>query len=91
MPKIILTADVEDGASWERSYRTHADLFRSAGIDAVHYTVGKDNHVVMCTDVDDVSAYMAFVEDAATQEAMKHDGVKRDSVKLFVLDKHFPD
>ena len=89
MPKIILTADVEDGANWERNYRTHGDLFKAAGIGTVHYTVGDDNHVVMCTDVDDVGAYMDFVSAESTQDAMKNDGVKRNTVKLFVLDKEF--
>lgn len=89
MPYIILTADVEDGASWEQAYRRHGDLFKAAGIGSVHYTVGDDNHVVMCTAVDDVGAYMDFVSAADTQEAMKHDGVKRESVKLFVLEKEF--
>jgi hypothetical protein len=89
MPKIILTADVEDGAVWERAYRTHGDLFADAGIGTVHYTIGEDNHVVMCTEMDDVGAYMEFMKSDATQEAMKGDGVKRDTVKLFVLDKDF--
>jgi hypothetical protein len=89
MSKIILTADVEDGAKWERNYRTHGDLFKAAGIGTVHYTVGEDNHVVMCTDVDDVGAYMDFVSAESTQDAMKNDGVKRGTVKLFVLDKEF--
>jgi len=90
MPMVILTADVEDGAAWERSYRTHGDLFEAAGLDKIHYTVGKDGHVVMCTDVDDVDGYMDFIGSASTQDAMKNDGVKRETVKVFVLEKQFP-
>jgi hypothetical protein len=89
MAKVILTADVEDGVAWERSYRTHGDLFRAAGLGSFDYSVGKDNHVVMCTEVADVDAYMDFISSAATQDAMKNDGVKRDTVQVFVLDKEF--
>jgi hypothetical protein len=41
----------------------------------------------MCTDVDDVGAYMEFINSKATQDAMKNDGVKRDTVEVVVLDK----
>ena len=87
MTMVILTADVEDGTAWEREYRTHRDLFRAAGIGTVHYSVADDGHVVMCTDVEDVGAYMAFINSKATQDAMKNDGVKRDTVEVVVLDQ----
>jgi len=90
MPMVILTADVEDSAVWEREYRTHGDLFEAAGLGTIHYTVGDGGHIVMCTDVDDVSAYMDFIGSESTQNAMKNDGVKRETVKVFVLDKRFP-
>lgn len=89
MAMIVLTADVEDGATWEREYRTHGDLFEAAGLGTMHYTVSDNGHVVMCTDVDDVDSYMEFMSSQSTQDAMKNDGVKRDTVKLFVLDKEF--
>jgi hypothetical protein len=89
MPLVILTADVQDRATWERSFRTHGELFKAAGLGSMQYTVGADNHVVMSTDTDDVSAYMDFIKSESTQAAMKNDGVKRDTVKLFVLDKEF--
>ena len=89
MPTVILTADVEDGKKWEREYRTHGDLFKAAGLGAMSYTVTGDNHVVMSTSVDDVDGYMKFMSSQSTQDAMKNDGVKRDTVKLFVLDKVF--
>ncbi len=87
MTMVILTADVEDANQWEREYRTHQELFRAAGLGAMHYTVNDDGHVVICTDVDDVSAYMDFINSQPTRDAMKNDGVKRESVKVVVLDK----
>jgi len=89
MPIVILTANVKNGAAWERSYRTHGDLFKAAGLGPFHYTIDDDDRVVMSTEVDDVGAYMEFIKSKATQEAMKGDGVKRKSVKVFVLDKTF--
>jgi hypothetical protein len=87
MTMVILTADVEDAASWEREYRTHSDLFKAAGLGAMHYSVTDDGHVVMCTDVDDVTAYMEFINSQSTRDAMKNDGVKRETVEVIVLDK----
>jgi len=89
MPLVILTADVKDSAAWERAYRKHGDLFKAAGFNKFNYTVGDDGHVVMSTNTDDVDAYMAFISSTATQDAMKNDGVKRETVKVFVLDKQF--
>ena len=88
MPIVILTANVKNGAAWERSYRTHGDLFKAAGLGTFHYSID-DDHVVMSTEVADVDAYMDFIKSKATQDAMKDDGVKRKSVKVFVLDKQF--
>lgn len=88
MTMVILTADVENASNWERQYRTHGDLFKAAGLGTIHYSVTDDGHVVMCTDVDDVSAYMEFINSASTRDAMKNDGVKRESVEVVVLDRN---
>ncbi len=29
MPRLVVTAEVEDVAKWEEGFRTHGDLFRS--------------------------------------------------------------
>jgi hypothetical protein len=87
MTMVILTADVEDAAKWEREYRTHRDLFKAAGLGAMHYSVNDAGRVVTCTDVADVGAYMKFINSEATRNAMKNDGVKRETVEVVVLDK----
>jgi hypothetical protein len=87
MTMVILTADVEDANNWEREYLTHGDLFKAAGLGTMHYSVNDEGHVVICTDVDDVSAYMQFINSTSTRDAMKNDGVKRESVQVVVLDK----
>ena len=88
MTKVVLTAKVKDGKAWEKAYLTHGDMFRSAGLGQIDYTV-KKNDVVMCTEVADVGAYMDFIASKETRKAMKHDGVKRKTVSVHVLDKAF--
>jgi hypothetical protein len=87
MAMVILMADVEDPDIWEREYRTHSHLFKAAGLGAMHYSVNDEGRVVICTDVDDVGAYMEFINSQTTRDAMKNDGVKRETVEVVVLDK----
>ena len=87
MTRIILTATVDDGAEWEKEFRTHADLFRSQTITAMNFTVTDENLAVLCADVEDTEKYFEILESQATADAMANDGVHRDTVKVFVLDK----
>jgi hypothetical protein len=41
------------------------------------------------TEVSDVDAFLESLESQETAKAMAADGVKRDSVKIFVLDRDF--
>jgi len=45
--------------------------------------------MTLYADVDDVDKYFEVLESPATEEAMANDGVKRDTVKVSVLDKEF--
>jgi hypothetical protein len=87
MTRILVTAQVEDGAKWEEGFRTHGALFKSMTATSVHYAVMDDNHVAVYTEVDDQAKYFEVMDSDATAEAMAHDGVKRDTVKIFLLDK----
>lgn len=90
MPKIIVTAEVEDAAKWEQGFRTHGDLFKSQSINhPIQFSITGDNEVVICFEADDVEKYVGDLESPATIEAMTIDGVKRDTVKVRVLDKEF--
>ncbi len=89
MARIIITAQVEDGAKWEEGFRTHGDLLRSMTSTATYFSISKDNEVTLYADVDDVDKYMEVLESPATVEAMNSDGVKRDTVKVSVLDREF--
>jgi hypothetical protein len=87
MAKVLMTAQVEDGAKWEAGFRTHGDLFKTYGLRApVEFTV-EGNEVALCMEPADVKAFLKTIDAPATVEGMKADGVKRETVKVHVLDK----
>jgi hypothetical protein len=89
MPRICVMAKCKDQAQWEAGFRTHADLFRSAyGITTpVAYGFGDNNWVGTCFDTNDVAKFMSAIALPETAEAMEGDGLLRDTVAVFVLDK----
>ncbi len=87
MASIIITAQVEDAANWEKGFRTHVDLFKEQTTTAVNFTVTDDNEVAIHFEAENLDKYMELLESPATAEAMEFDGVKRETVKVFVLDK----
>ena len=90
MTKIVVTAEVEDSARWEASCRTQGDLFRSQTVtQPIHLATIEGNQVAVCFEPDDVDTFMKILNSPATAEAMVLDGVKRETVKVFVLDKEF--
>jgi hypothetical protein len=86
MPRIILTARVEDAQTWKVGFQTHGDLFRALGVTVTHYTVTDDNEIALYEEIDDLDRYFAMLQEAPTLEAMASDGVIPGSVKVFVLD-----
>ena len=50
--------------------------------------VGGD-YVAVCFEPSDLNTFMKVLDSPATGEAMAFDGVKRETVKVFVLDKQF--
>jgi hypothetical protein len=90
MTRVVITAKVEDVKAWEKSFRTHADLFRSQP-GSSPYLIGSTDggEVAVSTEVSDVDAFLESLESQETAKAMAADGVKRDSVKIFVLDRDF--
>ena len=89
MPRVVITAQVEDTAKWEQMFRTRGDLLRSTTSTVTHFATNDANEVVLYAEVTDLDEYFKVVQSAATAEAMDQDGVKRDTVKVFVLDKEF--
>ena len=90
MPKVVITAQVEDPAKWEEGFRTHGELFRSMTVTRpVNFSTIEGNEVAVCSEPDDLKTFMDVMDSPATAEAMEFDGVKRDTVRVFVLDKEF--
>ena len=89
MPRVIMTAQVEDSADWEKGFRTHGGLFNDYTATAIHFTATDENEVAILWELDDLDKFLSLVESPETIEAMEFDGVKRETVKSFVLDKLF--
>jgi hypothetical protein len=87
MARVLMTAQVQDGVKWEASFRTHGDIFKTYGLLApVQFTVS-GNEVALCIEPADAQAFLKTINEPQTVEAMEVDGVKRETVKVYVLDK----
>ena len=90
MPRVVVTAQVEDLVKWEEGFRTHGDLFRSQTVSGpIGIATNEDNEVAVCFDPSDLDRFLQGMDSPETAEAMAVDGVKRETVKVFVLDKDF--
>ena len=88
MPKVVITAQVEDLVKWEKGFRTHGSLFKSQTITKpIDFATIAGNEVAVCAEPDDLEIFMKIMDSPAVAEAMAIDGVKRETVKMFVLDK----
>jgi len=89
MPRVIITAQVEDSTQWEEGFRTQGALLRSMSSTVTHFTTNEDNGIALYAEPADLDQYLAVLESPATAEAMAHDGVKKETVKVYVLDREF--
>lgn len=91
MAKVIVTAEVEDVVKWEKGFRTHGDLFRNTYTvkKPIGIAVSAGNQVAVCFEPEDLTAAVAAIDSPATAEAMAFDGVKRETVRIHVMDKEF--
>ena len=87
MPRVLVTAEVDDLAKWEKGFRTHADLFRQMGVSRMEFGTTDGNRIAVCGETSNLDAYMKVFNSQATADAMAFDGVKRQTVKMFILDK----
>lgn len=87
MPMVIVTAQVQDAAKWEAGFRTHGELFRSYTCrGAVHFTM-TGSEIAICFEPENLETFKRAMDSQATIDAMAFDGVKRETVKRFFLDK----
>lgn len=89
MKKVIITAKVEDSAKWEEGFRTHGELFkRLTCVSPIHISIQEGNEVALFSDVENLDTYMKILETEGPA-AMANDGVIKETVKIFVMDKEF--
>lgn len=87
MARVLMTAQVQDGVQWEKSFRTHGDIFATYGLLApVEFTVS-GNDVAISVEVADAGTFLKTMGETETQQAMEADGVNRASVRVYVLDR----
>ena len=87
MFRAIVTAQVEDSANWEKDFRSHAGLFKAYTATAIHFSETDDNEVAILWEVANLDQFLEKMDSPETAEAMAQDGVNRESVKVYVLDK----
>lgn len=88
MARVVITAEVEDSAQWEAAFRTHGKLLASMS-QSVSYFSNDNNEVCIYSEPDDLDTYLQVLQSQDTADAMATDGVKRDTVKVYVLDRDF--
>jgi len=89
MPRVVITAQVENSDAWEKGFHKHGQLLRSMSQSATYFATTADNEVVLYSEPEDLDKYMEVLESQNTADAMAFDGVKRETVKVYVLDKEF--
>jgi len=87
MPRVLITAEVDDLEKWEKGFRTHGALFGQMAVSRMEFGTAEGNRVAVCGETADLDAYMKVFNSPATAAAMASDGVKRETVKMFVLSK----
>lgn len=90
MPKVVMTCKVKDAAKWEQEFRTHGQLFRRQTVTKpIGIAIHEDNTVAICVEPTDLGIFMEILESESTAQAMKNDGVERDTVQIYVMDREF--
>ena len=84
MPKMIATHDVDDVAHWLRSPK-RAEVFGDVASDIVTFTDPQNpKRVGLSMTIHDMAAFQAVLESSAGAEAMRHDGVKPETLVMLI-------
>lgn len=84
MPRLIATHEVDDVAHWISSPK-RKEVFGSVATDIRTFVdPSRDNRVGLSMDVSDMAAFQAVMESEAGAEAMRFDGVRRDTIVIYV-------
>lgn len=84
MPKLIATHEVEDVAHWLASPK-RAEVFDGVATQIRTFVLpGDANRVAVSMEVADMDAFEAVMKSEAGAEAMRHDGVRPETLVLYV-------
>ena len=84
MPKVVATHEVDDVAHWLASPK-RAEVFAGIATNMQTYVLpGDSNRVALSMEVADMDAMQAMMESDAGADAMKHDGVRPDTVVVYI-------
>ena len=90
MPKVVVTAQIEDPVRWEEGFRTHGELFRRQTVNKpIEFSILEGNQIACCFEPEDLDTYLEILDSSETAEAMAFDGIDRDTVQVYVLDQEF--
>ncbi len=84
MPKLIATHDVDDVAHWLASPK-RAEVFEGIATNIQTYVLpGGGNKVALSMEVADMDALQAMLQSEAGVAAMKYDGVRPDTLVMYM-------
>ena len=84
MPKLMATHEVDDVAHWLASPKRE-EVFAGVATDIRTFVdPTRQNHVGLSMDVADMEAFQAIMESEAGAEAMKYDGVRPETIVMYV-------
>ena len=84
MTNIMITHEVEDVGHWVSSPRRN-ELFPTLGITHRTYVDPTGSNLVgIVAEVPDLDAFQAWLGTDVAAEAMKHDGVRPDTIRMLI-------
>jgi len=91
MPKVVATAQVKDPVQWEAGFRAQGPTRATYGLTAPVQFNLIGNELALLMEFDDLEKFKQALASPATTAAMESDGVLRETVKMFYLDKSVED
>jgi hypothetical protein len=84
MPKMIVTHEVDDVPHWLASPKRE-EVFSGVAKEITTFVhLGAPNRVALSMEVADMDAFDAVMKSEAGAAAMKHDGVRPDTIDVFL-------
>ncbi len=85
MPLIGVRAKAENVDNWKEQFKTHGELFKDQGVSIAYMGTTDSNSVLAIFETDDIDKFTKVFNSKDTEKAMENDGIKKDSVEMFVI------